>query len=69
MKLQEYKRNKENVRRAVECIMATKPPHPECQTCHLRGLCLKVCPGFNRRKMTLLLEDAIVVFVKNKPEA
>lgn len=68
MKLREYKRNKEDVCRVIECIIATKPPHPECQTCHFHDLCLRVCPGFSRKKTTLLLDDAIVIFAKCEAE-
>ena len=68
MKLQEYKRNKERVRRVVECVVATKPPHPECKTCHFCRLCLNIRPRFNRKKMALLLDDAMVIFAKCEPE-
>ena len=66
--LQEYNRNKERVRRVVVCIAATKPPHPECKTCYFRRLCLNVRPRFNREKMTLLLDDAMVIFAKCETE-
>jgi len=64
MKLQEYNRNKDNVRRVVECIITTKPPYLECKTCCLSALCFKVRLGLNREKMTLVLDDAIVTFAK-----